>query len=196
MCEGICLYPLYFNKSIKMTVSYIKDSDLLKVEVTEITSDMSAYTSITLNLTLNCGSVITKTQSITDTASNTNPFYITAGILYLKASLFSLGIYVDGIYKVSIKLTKVNSGGYLLLDNCIFVDITYKCKVAAYLQNLVEENKTLDESEKIGTIIHLLHYGLVNGSNCGCNCAELCVVFNELKDLLINTEPQNPECGC
>lgn len=49
----------------------------------------------------------------------------------------------------------------------------------------------------------LLHYGLTQGSNCGCNCDDLCTVYNQLLTILsvldgtlqsgTNTDA---DCGC
>lgn len=176
-----------------MLITYLQDSDLLKVEGVEL-SDTSIYTNIAITSSLNCNIVLLKSETLLETVDTTNVFYITNNVLYIKPALFGLSSFTDGIYKMDIKFIKTN--GYTLAENCIFVDVTYKCKVAAYLQNLIEENASLDKSEQIGNSIHLLHYGLINGSNCGCNCIDLCNLFYILKDLLLTTNPINTDCGC
>lgn len=105
------------------------------------------------------------------------------GIL-VSPQFFNLKALVDGIYTMGVKIEKgTPMTSYTEETNCAFVDINMKCKVAAVLQNI---NKELSNSvtERSSATIHLLHYGLVNGSNCGCNCQELCAVFTQLDSLL------------
>ena len=109
---------------------------------------------------------------------------------------FGLTEFIDGIYKFSIKRYQPGEGT-VIESNCLFIDMTLKCKVATLLGYIIEENKTRDSEEKIATIAHLLHYSLVNGSNCGCNCEEMCEVFRELNALLVNVDPTiTNDCGC
>lgn len=181
-----------------MTITYLVDQNLIKVEAPEITTfvaDIDNYSTVTTTGN-KCGSGNTVIPYDTTEILNVNSqVYIIGNILYIRPTFFGSSVFVDNIYKFSIKFT-LEGGGYTLIENCIFIDITYKCKVAAYLKNIIEENADVNDNEKISTIIHLLHYSLVNGSNCGCNCSQLCEVFNELKLLLLNTKPENTNCGC
>lgn len=115
--------------------------------------------------------------------------------LYITPGLFNLTELMDGIYKITIKIIK-DDNSYSLETSCAFIDITTKCQVASVLHNLLQESKVAG-TEKVSTAVHLLHYALVNGSNCGCNCEELCQVYTELYGLLSNIDPQiTNDCGC
>lgn len=119
------------------------------------------------------------------------PLYLGSDGLYILPSFFSLTEFVDSIYRFEVKIYKEDS--WTSETNCAFVDITIKCKVASLLQGLIQES--LDQKiEQCSTMLHLLHYALVNGSNCGCNCEELCIVFRELIKLL-GTQVIS-DCGC
>lgn len=190
-----------------MTIVYIPDSDapLLSViaqEITDFIANIDDYTGVTVTATLTCNNTsIAQTYDTTDVLINTKKFYIVEGAdgvpdtLFITPSLFGGTAFVDGIYKFDIKFN--TPSGYVLISNCIFVDVTFKCKVASLMQNIIKENETRGNTEKISTIIHLLHYSLVNGSNCGCNCEEMCTVFNGLKQLLLDIDPQIlNDCGC
>lgn len=188
-----------------MIISFITDEalgGLLKVvsdELSNFEDNIEDFTDVSLTGCLNCcGSSTTLAYDTTEVLDAENSqFYIAEGALYVKPIFFGLSEFVDGIYKLDIKFVAANSGGYTLISNCAFIDILYKCKVASLLQNIISENKAPENTEKVSTIVHLLHYALFNGSNCGCNCEELCSVFDGLTELLNNVNPliQN-DCGC
>jgi len=92
----------------------------------------------------------------------------------------------DGIYKFNLKITRANNAGFITESNCAFIDNYTKCLVANKLN-------ILKEIEPIDSTIHILHYALTNGSNCGCNCDELCEIYKELHSLLNNI---TNDCGC
>lgn len=128
-------------------------------------------------------------------ASQTTNVYVLPDGIYISPEFFSLTSLMDGIYKISIKF-KAADNSYIQETNCAFVDVTVKCKVASVLQNILKESK-VSGLEESSTIIHILHYALTNGSNCGCNCEELCKVYTELVTLLNNIDPQiTNDCGC
>lgn len=120
------------------------------------------------------------------------------GIL-VKPSFFNLSSFTDGIYSFEVKVSE--AGGHVTESNCAFVDIETKCRVASVLQNIKKETEG-SQFEKSSSMIHLLHYALVNGSNCGCNCAELCAVYRELfvmlgDFILLNSNSSLiNNCGC
>lgn len=188
-----------------MTITYNSNSvnPLLEVTATELddfVTNIANYTEVTITATLTCSAIpIVQTYNTTDVLVNTNLFYIVAGapnILYISPKLFGGALaFVDGIYKLSIKFTKSN--GYVQINNCIFVDITYSCKLASLITNILSENASVDTNENTSTIAHILHYALNNANNCGCNCDEMCTVFNALADILTNIDPQTlSDCGC
>lgn len=125
-------------------------------------------------------------------ATEINAFLGSDG-LYLTPKFFNLDSIIDGIYKITLKYNKADNS-YVEETNCSFVDITIKCKVANSLNLLLQESND-SNLEKLGSTIHLLHYALVNGSNCGCNCTELCQCYAALIDLL-NNVPQTDNCDC
>ena len=121
-------------------------------------------------------------------------FFLQDDSLFIKPQFFGIDKLIDGVYKFEIKISKTQS--FTIETNCAFIDIETKCKVAATLQNIKKESETKG-IEKCSTIIHLLHYALINGSNCGCNCDEMCKVYKELYRLLNNIDPQIVnDCGC
>lgn len=185
-------------------ILYLPDGEVPLISITadeiqDFVDNIDDYSGVTVIETLNCTETpITQTYDTTDVLDNTKLFYIDedTNTLYISSQLLSGATsFVDGIYKFDVKFN--NASGYVLIQNCIFIDITYKCKVAALMQNIIKENEKVKDTEKVSTIIHLLHYSLVNGSNCGCNCDEMCEVFRGLQQLLLDIDPQIlNDCGC
>ena len=85
----------------------------------------------------------------------------------------------DGVYKVVFTGIKADDS-VTTESNCFFMDCSTSCEVAKYIKNLL---KTPADVEA-----HLLHFGLVNGSNCNCNCDEMCSLYTKLYNILNNTE--------
>lgn len=188
-----------------MVIKYLADVDTPKIsitapQVTDFLDSPDDYTGISIVASLTCPvTPITQFYDVEDLELTTSKFYVAEvdGIdtLFINPSLFSGTTFVDGIYKFAVKFVKVD-GSSILITNCIFIDITMSCKVASTMASILEE-ATLVTNEKTATIIHLLHYALVNGSNCGCNCDDMCTVFNGLKNLLLDLDPQIlNDCGC
>lgn len=155
----------------------------------------SDYSKIEVTASQDCGTSITKTLN--------NPFVATTdlallGIDSIKITphFFGLTTIPSGIFKVSVKIFVISPLQTILIANCAFVDIDVACKVAALLHNIIGEyeDKT---AEKPSIIAHVLHYSLVNGSNCGCNCDEMCKNYSGLVDILTNIDPKLiADCGC
>jgi hypothetical protein len=189
-----------------MTITYISSDDVLVAQSDEITNLIATivssppYSSVKVTGTLTCGTEFTQEYTIAELAAPvvTNKWYLdlSNGLLVVNPLFFGLSTYTDGIYKLQITYFKVNNGGYFQEMNCIFVDITYRCKVATFLGDLVEETKD-PSKEKIASNIMLLHYALTTSSNCNCNCTEMCDAFNQLTILLSGIDPQIlTDCGC
>lgn len=98
---------------------------------------------------------------------------------------------IDGVYHFNVKIFTTEDN-YHYEENCTFIDLTIKCKVATYLDALNDKG----EDGEIATNVHILHYALVNGSNCGCNCTDMCNVYKQLYDILKPVTPQLQSCGC
>lgn len=179
------------------TIQYLDNLISFKAdEIADYVTNTSNYTGITVTITTNCGTAIVQTALNADTFNTTKPFYVdtpTNSIL-IAPLFFSLLQIVDGIYKIKIRLTKPQ--GYIEFENCAFVDVTIKCQVAAFIEQLLSESADIDNIEQNSTIIHLLHYALTNGSNCGCNCDKLCTVYNALIEVLTNNSKTIEDCGC
>lgn len=122
----------------------------------------------------------------------TNSF-LSGDSLYLKPELFEMEYIEDGVYSVTVKIT--HDDGHITESNCAFIDITIACQVADKLSDLIVES-TKKTIEPVATIIHMLHYGITNGSNCGCNCADLCKAYKELICLIDTTQTTTSDCGC
>lgn len=185
-----------------MTITYNSSTKLIKIEAAEITAfadNIGDYESVLITGNINCCSTsIEKELDTTEILVDTNPFYLdtTDKVIYVRPEFFNLVTdFIDGVYKFTIKLKY--DGGHTLFENCYFVDVTYKCKVAALLQDILKENaEGNSDSEKTSTLAHILHYALVNGSNCACNCADMCEIFSGLKDILESVDPTTSGCGC
>lgn len=114
--------------------------------------------------------------------------------LYVSPEFFTVASLISGVYKFTVKMIDENNG-YIQESNCAFIDIDTKCKVAAHLVSLKSESLKSDESPT--TVAHILHYALTVGSNCGCNCEDLCKIYTELYNLIKNTDPTiTSNCGC
>jgi hypothetical protein len=113
--------------------------------------------------------------------------FFNSNVMYISPSFFNMTEFVDGIYSFS--FTFVNKSNNIITEsNCFFFDCQTKCKVSTQLEELLECNKR-------ATNIFLLHYTLTEGSNCGCNCDELCAIFNKLCSEL-GTNQTCVTCGC
>ena len=115
--------------------------------------------------------------------SANNTLFTTAGIV-LNSNIIGADAFPDGIYKVKVTLWRP-SGSRVAQQNCLFFDCNTACKVSAELTTA-----TTDEQ----TELLMLHYGLTKGSNCACDCDQLCKLYQRLHMLLTNTQIQ--DCGC
>ena len=170
-----------------------EDTKLLLItapEIDDLIENTSDYESVKLTANVNCNDDLEQEYDIDDIADVDNKFYISssAGGILVTASMFSISEVADGIYFIQVKLAKDQE--FIIIQNCAFMDVDYKCKVAAY-------GKTILTGDSTSTNVHILHYALTNGSNCGCNCDGLCLIFNELKKILDNSDlVVNNDCEC
>ena len=182
-----------------MNISYTQTSSvkLIKVTSPEIATfigNLSSYTGIEViaNHTCDLNNIDSGTINTTDIVDTTKSIYVADTSLYITPSFLSLLDLIDDIYNIQVRL--ITNTGYIQITNCAFLDISYKCKVANLLKELIIETD-LPDGEKVSTFVHILHYSLINGSNCGCNCGELCTIFSQLSDIL-NVTIQDNDCGC
>lgn len=107
--------------------------------------------------------------------------------VFVGPEFFNLTNFTDGIYNFTIEAETI-TGDFISESNCFFFDCNTKCKVSTKLEELKKCNKS-------GTNLFLLHYTLVEGSNCGCNCEALCEIFENLCSELEGAE-SCVNCGC
>lgn len=151
------------------------------------------YLQLKIESTINCcPTIYTQTQAL---PLISNPYFaFSASGIEVKPAFFNVispNSIIDGIYHFNVKIF-TDENNYHFEEDCAFMDITFKCKVAKYLDVLNDIN----EDGQIATNVHVLHYALVNGSNCGCNCVAMCTVFKQLYDILKPITPQLQGCGC
>lgn len=190
-----------------MDIAYLSDSNkyiqVTSPELNDFIANIADYTAISIVGIKNCGSIEYNQEYTADSNivfDDSNLFYFAENLgnpqkLYVTPALFGITNFIDGIYKIQITLTKIDNTGFIVFSNCLFVDVTFKCRVASLIKDILRENENLQDSEKISTLAHILHYALTNGSGCGCNCEELCEVFNALSGILITINPTT-DCGC
>lgn len=181
-----------------MTITVFDGYLLLKSDfIDEIIAAPGDFTKVELTGNINCCNIDCGSQAPTLTIVlpqivDQDKAEFAGGGLKIYPLFFGLTEFTEGIYKFSLKRFK--EGGQTVMEsNCLFLDIDMKCKVASFLDCLLKEQS---QTEKPGTIIHLLHYGLVNGSNCGCDCDEMCRIYSELVKLTQHINLQSTDCGC
>lgn len=107
--------------------------------------------------------------------------------LYIQPEFLEQEVLEDGVYKVKIRIKRSN-GSWIEEEGCSFIDIDTRCKVARFIEDILKKGED-------ATNVHIAHYGLVNGSNCGCNCKELCGLYKYLLSL-IGEIKTDKNCGC
>lgn len=125
--------------------------------------------------------------------------YVSDSDIYVNPSFFGLSVLMNGVYYFELKAS--NGIKYSSEENAAFIDVDIKNKVGDRLKDLIMESKsTILDRQNCATFIHLLHYGLVTGSNnYGTNYESLCSAYKELYNLLriTNTTTQVTNgCGC
>ena len=178
-----------------MIIKYSNNKiEIEAVELSAFIANISNYVGVKITTTINCGTEFKSSFTTADMVDNTKNVYIQDSTLYILPQYFSGNEFANGVYKIIVEFTTAT--GYIIMQNCYFVDRNMACKVSSLLQNIVKENENSD-IEPIGTMAHLLHYALFNGSNCGCNCSEMCEIFKVLQDLLDNVDTKLVnDCGC
>lgn len=159
--------------------------------ISNFLNDPSKYFSINLIADINCCPPITNSYSPSLIYDPNNTFYIdtATNLVYVNPSAFGLSTLSDGVYRCNLRFLFADNSGSEYDISCIFVDINIKCTLSNYLEGLIA-------GEDTSSIAYLLHYALTNGSNCGCNCDELCEVFNALNEIITDTTTQTNDCGC
>lgn len=159
-------------------------------------TDPEDYTSIYLEGNRDCTHKTTPEAALIDVSDliTNNVFQVSGKDIYIKPSFFGLKHIVDGIYSLKIRILKTNNS-FTVENNCSFIDILTRCKVAGTLRGLLKDIKNPNK-EKVATVIQNLHYALVNGGNCNCNCSELCVAYDNLKHWLNQNINNCLDCGC
>lgn len=125
-----------------------------------------------------------------NTSSDSDVFADSEGNLYISSELFGLDKFKDGIYKIKVR-TEKKDDTWTEDEGCIFIDIDTKCKVAKKIEDILKKDED-------ATDIHMAHYALINGSNCGCNCNDLCELFKYINKVLGNPieTTNSDDCDC
>lgn len=178
-----------------LTITLMDNGSILlnSEDIQELIANPEDYLQLKIESTINCcPELYVQTQPLPLT---TNPYFaFSSDGIEVKPAFFNVvtpNSIIDGVYYFNVKIF-TDEDNYHYEQNCAFMDITFKCKVAQYLDTLND----IYEDGKIATNAHLLHYALVNGSNCGCNCTAMCDIFKQLYDILKPITPQLQGCGC
>lgn len=115
-------------------------------------------------------------------------FFINDGFIYIKPAFFEYAEdkFTDGVYKIHIKII-LDDGSYIEQETCAFIDCETKCLVAKKIEGLIE-------NETVSNNIHIAYYGLINASNCGCNCSQLFELYKYISEQLETTDNECSTC--
>ena len=178
-----------------LTITLMDNGSILlnSESIQAMIADQDAYYKLTVEATINCCPQQYAHSELMPLVTNDYFAFSSAGIEVkpLFFNVVSPNSIIDGVYSFNVKVFTTEDQ-YHYEQNCAFMDITFKCKVAAYIDQL---NDTTEKGQ-IATNVHILHYALVNGSNCGCNCNDMCATFKQLYDILKPITPQIQGCGC
>lgn len=180
-----------------LTISYLANGNILlnSPQIQALMANPSAYTKLKIDATINCCPELFSHTTLNPFIDPTYLLFTTAGIEVLPLYFNIIGVgqtVMDGIYKFNVKIF-VNDNQYTFEENCAFIDVTYRCKVATYIDNILD---TTSEDGTVATNVHVLHYALVNASDCGCNCQALCDTFRQLAAIVNPIIPTMQSCGC
>lgn len=115
-----------------------------------------------------------------------NNVFFSGTDIYITSSFFGLTNFQDAVYSFTLRYT--TNGNIITESTCFFFDCETACRVSTRIKELMNCNKG-------ATNIFLLHYTLIEGSNCGCNCDELCEIFTKLCQELGESDSCS-NCGC
>jgi hypothetical protein len=180
------LYPIiqaWFTANFSTTVTqdYIYDSvtNTCQYTITDLPTNI-----VPLKMVIELNGV---EQEIYFGFSPLTGVFSTGESFFISPSFFGFTSFPDGVYSFMLRFITA-SQEIITISTCFFFDCVTKCKVSEKLEELLNCNKT-------ATNIFLLHYTLTEGSNCGCNCEELCIIFNKLCSEL-NPSTSCITCGC
>jgi hypothetical protein len=149
-------------------------------------SNPDNYSKIKFKITLNCCTCF-EFDVLQDTGAwvlETDSYLIDVPTGTITIKEFAVSTFTDGIYKIDMTIFD-DEGTGVLDENCVFFDCLTKCLVGAEIDKLLAT-----DLKNIDTEIHMIHWGLTTASTCGCNCDEMCELYNRLIALL----QSNPEC--
>lgn len=113
--------------------------------------------------------------------------FFSGGDLYLTEEMFGFDELKDGIYKVILTYYNDQGTDVFTEQNCFFFDNKTQCLLAQYLDKLIKDKSDTD--------LHMIHYALIKGGNCKCNCDDMCKLFEYLWGKIVNITPTR-DCGC
>lgn len=138
------------------------NSDFTTITITsDNLSSLGSVDKIVLNGKINCSGTYSYEVDKDDITSGTFTINLT--------SLFGTSTLQDSVY--SFILTITNSDDSIIKEyNCLFVDNDTKCDIV----DCVTESNNLE--------LQLDYYLLSRAQNCDCDCSDLCIIYNRLKN--------------
>jgi hypothetical protein len=114
---------------------------------------------------------------------NNLTFSVTTEGIELFPNFFGQETLTDGIYSIN---TKIVTKNFIEISDstCYFVDCNTQCRLTEKLEGLKENKDKMD--------LLMIHYALINNSNCGCNCTEMIELFKQLDKELELEVPKQP----
>lgn len=179
-----------------LTINLLSNGNiqLSSENITDFIANIEDYTKLKIEGVVNCCGQKFSIIDLVPLAPNTK-YTVVGNTIEIKPAFFNITgtspKFMDGVFHFEVKLFKPDDT-FTYEENCSFIDITYKCKLSGMLKSLLGT----DEDKNVGMVAFLLHYALVTGSNCGCNCKEMCDAFRELANILAPITNQSNNCGC
>ena len=134
----------------------------------DLLTSWTGVTKVELKSTINCGTTIYTDTIVEGDVDGTGLFTVDLDALYGSTDL------ADGIYSFVLEVTKQSDSLTLSKDYaCLFVDNDTKCQVAECVK------------DKSNVELQLDYYILSRASGCECQCADLCTIYNRLKNELV-----------
>jgi len=175
-----------------LTISQNSDCSLILVTSelldTAFGGSPDPYTDIKITIYRNCCDCdgydvdITRDAPAPFPTSETDVYLFNGTSMELNPKIIdaSATTWTEGVYKIIVTLTNIDGTVVVSESNCFFLDCATSCQVAKHIKSLLKTDTDTD--------VHLLHFGLTNGSNCNCNCDEMCYLYRKLYELLNDTE--------
>lgn len=132
------------------------------------------YTSVVVSGRFNQGDTFSYTLGTLD---NTGEVRTYSGEERIYPEFYELaGTFSNGVYSVTILANKTDDTT-ATEQACVFMDCDVKCSV-----------ETIEQM--------VLHYALVNGSGCTCDCSKMYTIYQALQSKITTGTANESDCGC